>query len=91
MFKKSANPKGKLFLQDGDPSQNTVKARSVWDEVGTRKFTILARSPYLSPIENIFYIVKRRLRQDAFDQQITQEDCAAFFRMSQDYTGNDTY
>ena len=78
MFKKSANPRGKLFLQDGDPSQNSVKARSAWDEVGARKFTIPARSPDLNPIENIFHIVKRRLRQDALDQQITQEDFAAF-------------
>ena len=79
MFKKSANPpKGKLFLQDGDPSQNNVKARPAWDEVGARKFTIPARSPDLNPTENIFHIVKRRLRQDALDQQITREDFAAF-------------
>ena len=78
MFKKNANPRGKLFLQDGDPSQNSVKARSAWDEVGARKFTIPARSPDLNPIENIFHIVKRRLRQDALDQQITRGDFAAF-------------
>ena len=28
MFKKSANSRGKLFLQNGDTSQNSVKARS---------------------------------------------------------------
>ena len=55
MFKKSANPRGKLFPQDGHPSQNSVKARSAWDEVGARKFTIPARSPDLNPIENIFH------------------------------------
>ena len=55
-----------------------MKARSAWDEVGARKFTIPARSPDLNPIENIFHIVKRRLRQDALDQQITREDFAAF-------------
>ena len=55
-----------------------MKAYSAWDEVGARKFTIPARSPDLNPIENIFHIVKRRLRQDALDQQITQEDFAAF-------------
>ena len=27
-FKKSANPREKLFLQDGDPSQSSLKARS---------------------------------------------------------------
>ena len=78
MFKKSANPRGKLFLQDGDPSQNSVKARSAWNEVGARKFTIPARSPDLNPIENIFHLVKRRFCQDALDQQITREDFVAF-------------
>ena len=62
MFKKSANPRGKLFLQDGDPSQNSGKARSAWGDVCARKFTIPARSPELNPIENIFHNVKRRLR-----------------------------
>ena len=41
-------------------------------------FTIPARSPYLKTIENIFQIVKPRLRQDALDQQLTREDFAAF-------------
>ena len=78
MFKKRVNPRGKLFLQDGDPSQNSVKARSTWDEIGARKFTIPARSLDLNPIKNLFHIVKRRLHQDALDQQITREDFAAF-------------
>ena len=77
-LKKSANLKRKLFLQDGDPSHNNVKARSAGDEVGPQKFTILARCPDLNSIENIFHIVKRRLRQDALDQQITREDVAGF-------------
>ena len=34
MFKKCPNPKGKLFLPDGDPSQNSFKARSAWDKIG---------------------------------------------------------
>ena len=71
MFIKSANPREKPFLQDGDSSQNSVKARSAWDGDGARKFAIPARSPDLNPIENIFHIVKKRLHQDALDQQIT--------------------
>ena len=35
MFKEIPNPKEKLFVQDGDLSQNSVKARSAWwGEVG---------------------------------------------------------
>ena len=77
-LKKSANLRRKLFLQDGDPSHNNVKARSAWDDVDPQKFTILARCTDLNPIENIFHIAKRRLRQDALDQQITRQDVAVF-------------
>ena len=34
MFKKSANPRGKLFLQDCDPLQNRVKSTTAWEKVG---------------------------------------------------------
>ena len=75
MFKKGANPKGKFFLQDGDLSQNSVKARSAWYEVGAGKFTILARSPDLNPpFKNIFHIDNPR-----------RFYCT--FHKSQDYTG----
>ena len=78
MFKKCPNPKGKLFLQDGDPSQNSCKARSAWDQIGARKFSIPARSPDLNPIENIFHIVKKKLHQDALEMKIEREDFDEF-------------
>ena len=52
-FKKSANPNGRLFLQDGDPSQNSKKAQLSLLSVGARKFTIPPRSPDINPIENV--------------------------------------
>ena len=33
IFRKCPNLKRKLFLQDEDPSQNSCKARSAWDEI----------------------------------------------------------
>ena len=36
-FALSANPKGKLFLQDGDPSQNSKLARVLLEKEGARK------------------------------------------------------
>ena len=65
MFQKSTNPRGKLLLQDGDPSQNSIKRRTAWDKVGAQKFTISARGPNLNPMENIFHIVKRKLHHNA--------------------------
>ena len=78
MFKKSPNPKGKLFLQDGDPSQNSAKARTAWDAVGARKFSIPPRSPDLNPIENVFKSVKARLHEDALEKRIEREDFEEF-------------
>ena len=78
MFKKCPNPKGKLFWQDGDPSQNGCKARSAWDKIGARKFSIPARSPDLNQIENIFHIVKKKLHQDALEMKNGREDFNEF-------------
>ena len=69
MFKKSTNARRKLFLQDRDPSQNSVKARSTWNEPGTHKFTISARNSDLNPIENTFHINKQKFRQGALVRQ----------------------
>ena len=59
MFKKSANPRGKLFCQDGDPSQNSVKTRYAWHEVGARKFSIPARSSDLMILKTSFILSSR--------------------------------
>ena len=60
-FESSANPSGKLFLQDGDPSQNSKKAELAFSEVGARKFTIPPCSPDMNPIENVFNYTKDTL------------------------------
>ena len=73
-FALSANPKGKLFLQDGDPSQNSAKAKTSLVKVGARKFGIPARSPDMNPIENVFNYVKAELHSQALEQNITFEN-----------------
>ena len=72
-----AAAKGKdklLFLQDNDPSQNSAKAKEALNNIGTEVIKTLARSPDLNPIENFFHTVKRKLRQDALDNRIVNED-----------------
>ena len=44
-FEKYNSPKDKLFLHDGDPSQNNRKANNAMYQVGVKKFSIPARSP----------------------------------------------
>ena len=71
-FKETANPKEKLFLQDGDPSQNSAKAMDAIAEVGGKKFSIPPRSPDLNPIENLFHLCKRKLKRDAISKNIVE-------------------
>ena len=78
IFEKSANPRGKLFLQDGDPRQNSVPAKQAMNEVGARLFAIPPRSPDLNPIENFFHLVALKLHDDALQQNITKETYEEF-------------
>ena len=55
-FMLSANPHYKLFLQDGDPSQNSAKAMQVFENMEAEVFSIPLRSPDLNPIENVFHL-----------------------------------
>lgn len=72
-FEQSANPRGRLFLQDGDPSQNSTLARKSMRAVGARNFSIPPRSPDINPIENVFNVVKDRLHTQALEDNITFE------------------
>lgn len=78
IFSKSANPKAKRFLQDGDPVQNSAAAKRAFKETGAFMFSIPARSPDLNPIENLFHLVSRQLEKDALDMEITRENFEQF-------------
>ena len=74
-FKKNVNPTAKLFLQDGDPSQNSKAAKQALQAVGAAKFSIPPRSPDMNPIENVFNRVKDTLlHHQAIELQITFKD-----------------
>jgi hypothetical protein len=77
-FRNSANPKGKLFLMDGCPRQNSRAAMRAIEKVGAKVFKIPARSPDLNPIENFFNTVTMKLNNDAIEKQITRESIHEF-------------
>ena len=78
LFTTCSNPKGKLFVQDGDPSQNSRRAKDAIHAIGARKFNIPPRSPDINPIENIFHQVKRKLNSDALEKHIEHENFENF-------------
>ena len=77
-FRRSGNSRGKLFLQDGDPSQNSRHAKRAMDRTGARLFNIPPRSPDCNPIENVFNVVKQQLHQQALEREIVHEEFETF-------------
>jgi transposase len=78
IFKNSANPVRQLFLQDGDPSQNSRLARDTWEGLGYSMFAIPPRSPDLNPIENVFHLIGKKLKKDAIDRKLDSETYEQF-------------
>ena len=55
----------RLWLQDGDSSQNSAMACAAMDHANCELLKIPPRSPDLNPIENIFKLVSDALRKQA--------------------------
>jgi hypothetical protein len=68
----------RLWLQDGDPSQNSAMARAAMDRANCELLKIPPRSPDLNPIENIFKLVSDALRKQVIRSQITKETYEEF-------------
>ena len=60
VFRRSCDPKGNVFLQDGDPSQNSKPAKVALEKIGAIQFGIPPRSPDCNPIENYFNLIERK-------------------------------
>ena len=73
ILRKSKKGHSHLFIQDGDPRQNSAKARKAIASTGAKLLAIPPRSPDLNPIENVFHLVRKRLDIEVFEQKITHE------------------
>ncbi|KAJ8034127.1 Transposable element Tc1 transposase [Holothuria leucospilota] len=68
----------KIFLQDGDPSRNSIHAKAAFADLGLRVLKIPPRSPDLNPIENFFHIASKKLCKDALEKRIQDETFRQF-------------
>ena len=73
-----ADKDSSTWVQDGDPSQNSRKARDAMREVGSNLLSIPPRSPDINPIENIFHMVSRTLNKQAIAKRIQRESFEDF-------------
>ena len=53
----------KVFVMDNDPSQTSAKAMGMLDSMGFALQKIPPRSPDLNPIESVFNLARKRLRE----------------------------
>ena len=77
LFQRGNNNRGKLFIQDGDPSQNSRLFQDVFDSIPCCIFKIPPRSPDLNPIDNFFHLESQRLRNQSLEQKIQYESYEA--------------
>ena len=84
MFEKENKGDSKLWIQDGDPSQNSALACCSWQTLGAKLLSIPPRSPDINPNENFFKLVKDHLTKDAITNNITWESFPDFSKRMRD-------
>ena len=68
----------RLWIQDGDPSQNSARAKRAMARANAVLLSIPPRSQDINPIENIFHLVSKKLRDDALELGIKFESYKDF-------------
>lgn len=63
----------KLFVMDNDPSQTSAIARNALRSIGAKMETIPPISPDLNPIENMFYILRKRMEAEVKEKNIIRQ------------------
>ncbi|MEE8289558.1 MAG: transposase [Nitrosomonadaceae bacterium] len=84
LFEKSSNADRRIFLQDGDSSQNAAIAKRAMEDVRCWVFHIPAKSPDCNPIENVFHLVGKKIKKDGRDADITCESYEEFVSRCRD-------
>ncbi len=74
----AAGKNSRMWIQDGDPSQNSKLAIEAMESVNSELLSIPPRSPDINPIENFFSLVKKELHKDAVERNICSETIDEF-------------
>ena len=73
LFQLAGKGNSRLWMQDGDPSQNSALAKSATARVNSTVIKLPPRSPDLHVIENVFAIVNSQLQKQAWDRKKKRE------------------
>ena len=64
LFQAAGKGDRRLWIQDGDPSENSALARAAVQRAYSKLMKLPPRSPDLNPIENIFPIAAKILKKN---------------------------
>lgn len=78
MFQLADKGPRRVFVQDGDPCQNSAAAKRAMNRAQAELLKLPARSPDLAPIENLFHFANDLLRDQAKLYHITKETFKEF-------------
>ena len=78
LFRKADKGLSRLWLQDGDPSQNAAGVKKALRKLIAELLSITLRSPDLNPIENLFNSVRSDLSQQSLSKNSTRENYYEF-------------
>ena len=78
MFQNLPNAKGKLFSQNGDPSQNSTLTKEAMDTVGCQLLKISPRSTDLNPVGNVLNNIRTKISKKAIEKNINKETFGQF-------------
>ena len=78
MFKLADKGPGHIFVQDGDPCQNSAAAKRAMGRTHAELLKLPPRSPDFPPIENFFHFANNSLREEAKVHRITSETFQEF-------------
>ena len=74
MFQTADKGNSRIWVQDGDPSQNSATAKSAMSWPNSTLLILPLRSPDLHPIEKLFHIASNKLKE----QNIAKESLEQF-------------
>ena len=75
---KKSRKRTRMWIQDDDPCQNSAAVRKVISLLNRPLLKIPPRCPDLSPIENVFHLVRKQLDKDALAKNICCESMGDF-------------
>ena len=73
LFELAGKGVSRLWMQDGDPCQNSALAKAAIERVNSTVIKLPPRSADLHVIENVFAISNRHLRKQVRDRKIRRE------------------